>query len=233
MAQVGEVKMMRNLERIIGVISYARRAIVDVEAILGPLREALKEWKAARVLTAWMQGLNEKVAAAFRAALDNMRWLTLPGAKAESYVFTIESDWSTGHAAYMLFAKRGDEERLIDLGSRSSGLKGSSYLGELDAIQWACKRTKALRGSVPLVIRTDNQSVVERMKAGHLNDADVRALRRWGWLVANEPGFQVEFIAGDANRGADLLSRPKGTRMTTRRAAPVMVRHREDTEESL
>ena len=120
-----------------------------------------------------------------------MRWLVLLGTPADPYVFIIESDWSSGHAAYMLFARKGHKERLVDLGSRASGLARSSYLGKLDAMQWACRRTKAFRGAVPLIIRTNSQSVVERMRAGHLQDTDIRAHRRWSlahrkqaWLPA-------------------------------------------------
>ena len=36
----------------------------------------------------------------------------------------------------------------------------------------------------------------------------MRSFRRWGWLLANEPGFGIKFYPGSENSGADLLSRP-------------------------
>ena len=48
------------------------------------------------------------------------------------------------------------------------------------------------------------------MKSGKIYDSDIRAFRRWGWLVANEPTMKMEFISGTSNKGADLLSRPHG-----------------------
>ncbi len=110
----------------------------------------------------------------------------------------------------MLFARKNGEERLIDLGSRAHGNVNSSYLGELDTIQWACKRTKALRGDVPLIIKTDSHGVHDKFCSGQVYDSDVRAFRRWAWLIANEPGFKIEFSLGADNERADLLSRPAG-----------------------
>lgn len=40
-----------------------------------------------------------------------------------------------------------------------------------------------------------------------LSDDDVRSFRRWAWLIANEPGFMMEFLPGAENFGADILSR--------------------------
>ena len=39
-------------------------------------------------------------------------------------------------------------------------------------------------------------------------DDDARSVRRWGWLMENEPGFSVEFLPGSENGGPNLLSRP-------------------------
>ena len=36
----------------------------------------------------------------------------------------------------------------------------------------------------------------------------MRAYAKWAWLLANEPGFRLEFVPGLINMGADLLSRP-------------------------
>ena len=53
----------------------------------------------------------------------------------------------------------------------------------------------------------------EKYKAKVLVDNDVRSLRRWNWLVANEPGFELRFNPGSENCGADLLSRPPRKKM--------------------
>ncbi len=210
MEEVGQVRSVKELERVIGIISYARRAIKDVELILGPLRHDLKTLKKGEVTPGWWREVDWHVKKAFEGCLLNVQWLILPGCEADEYVFELETDWSSGHSGYMLFAKKGDEERLIDLGSQAHGSATSSYLGELDTIQWACKRTKALRGDVPLVVRTDNHGVFNKFRSGCLGDADIRAFRRWGWLIENEPGLRIEFLPGKDNQGADLLSRPVG-----------------------
>ena len=45
--------------------------------------------------------------------------------------------------AICFFALKGGEEHLLDIGRRIQKFTVSSYLGELDAHVWACKRTKA------------------------------------------------------------------------------------------
>ena len=59
--ELGEIRTIKDLERIIGVISYARRCVKDVEVILGPLREDLKEFKAKSVSKDWIEARNRKV----------------------------------------------------------------------------------------------------------------------------------------------------------------------------
>ena len=44
--------------------------------------------------------------------------------------------------------------------------------------------------------------------AQSLYDSDRRVFRRWGWILANEPDIQFEFVPGSEDIGADLLSRP-------------------------
>ena len=100
--------------------------------------------------------------------------LCCQGGKSDRFAFTIESDWSSKYAGYMLFASRNGEERLLDMGSRRQKIVSSSYLGELDALVWACKRTKAFRGSVPLIVRTDNHALVAKWRSHNLYDSDVR-----------------------------------------------------------
>ena len=60
MAQVGEVKTMRDLERVIGVISYARRAIVDAEAIFGPTTRSSEGMEGSEGVVCLDAGLERK-----------------------------------------------------------------------------------------------------------------------------------------------------------------------------
>ena len=106
--------------------------------------------------------------------------------------------------------EKNGEKHLVDLGSRAHKRVTSSYLGELESIVWACKRTKTLWGSVPLTIRTDSHSIIDKIKSGKIYDSDIRIFRKWEWLVANEPEMKMEFISGTSNKGADLLDRPQG-----------------------
>ena len=209
---LGNVRAIKELERVIGIISYARRVIKGTEKILAPLRSDLKTLKKGGVSGQWFRMLDEHVKGALEGALENMRDLMVPGCDPVS--FTLETDWSGGFSGYMLFVTLSNGKgALVDLGSKTNGVMMSSYLGELDAIVWACKKTKAYRGSVPLIVKTDGYSLFEKYKAEVLIDNDVRSLRRWNWLVANEPGFELRFNPGSENCGADLLSRPPSKKM--------------------
>ena len=209
---LGPVQTIRDLERVIGIISYARRVIKGTEEILAPLRRDLKDFKKGGVTEQWLGLVNEHVGEVLEKALANMKELMVPGCDPIS--FTLETDWSGGFSGYMLFVKMSNgNEELVDLGSKKNGVVMSSYLGELDAVVWACKKTKAFRGEVPLVIKTDGYSLFEKNKAEILVDNDVRSLRRWNWLIANEPGFELRFHPGSENCGADLLSRPVKMKM--------------------
>ena len=174
MAEMGEVRTIKDLERVIGIISYARRCVKDVEVILGPLQEGLKTFKDGKVSEEWLRRLNEQVKEALRGAIENAHWLVFLGGKSDRFAFTIESDWSSKYARHMLFASRNGEERLLDMGSRRQKIISSSYLGELDALVWACKRTKALRGSIPVVVQTNNHALVAKWRSHNLYDSDVR-----------------------------------------------------------
>lgn len=105
----------------------------------------------------------------------------------------------------------GKKEALVDLGSKTNAKILSSYLGELDTVIWACKKTKALRGTVPLTIPIDRHSIFDKYKAKIWVDDDVQSFRRWSSLIANEPGFELKFCPGSENIRVDLLSRPDRT----------------------
>ena len=175
---VGFVSNIKGLERVIGILSYARRVIKKSEEVLAPLRKDLKKMKREMVTLEWLGGLNDRVKEAFAQALHNIEWLTLPGNEAKEFILDI--DWSGDYSGYMLFAKcLDDEKHLVDIGSKVGMKAASSYLGELDTIVWACRKTKAFRGSILLLIRFDNHGVVNKSKAYNVHNNDIRSFRRW------------------------------------------------------
>ena len=177
LAVLGGIETIKDLERITGFISYTRRCVKDVEMILGPLREGLKDFQSGQVSGSWIEELNGKVKDALEKAITNVHWLILPGIEAKQFVFIIESDWSSRHMGYMLFASNNGKERLLDIGSKMQKFAVSSCLGELDALIWACKRTKAFRGLIPVVVRTNSHALVEKWKSQCPYDRDVRIFR--------------------------------------------------------
>ena len=89
---MGEIRTIKDLERAIGIILYARRCVKDVEVILGPLRESLKTFKEGKVSEEWLQVLNEQVKKALRGGIESFLWFVLPGGKSDRFAFMIESD---------------------------------------------------------------------------------------------------------------------------------------------
>lgn len=159
--------------------------------------------------------------------LEHMVDLDLP--RGDHVRFILETDWSSGHAGYMLFVDLLNGQRvLVDLGSRVNSVTNSFYLGALDTIIWACKRTKAFRSSVPLLINTDNHGVIGILKAKILQDDVLRSFRLWAWLIYNEPGFLLEFKPGTDNTRANLLNRPNITLGTLE----MRFHHRKDDKEN-
>ena len=207
MNEIGVVTSIKGLERVIGIISYTRRVIKGSEVILGPLREDLKYAKKHETTGDWWSKVNEHIKVAFGEALDKVQFLSVPGMKAKRYI--LETDWSSDYSGYLLFAQDNQGKmHLMDIGSKVGMKAASSYLGELDTIVWACKRTKAFRGDVPLLIRTDCHGILDKSHAKEFYDGDMRSFRRWSWMISNEPGFVIEFCPGSENCGADLISRP-------------------------
>ena len=85
----------------------------------------------------------------------------------------------------MLFAKCEDGRRhLVDNGSKVAMKAGSSYLGELDTIVWACKRRRVYRGRLPLTIRSHDYGVVDESRASEVYDQNIRSFRRWSWSIS-------------------------------------------------
>ena len=223
------VSDIKGQERAIGILSYARKVVKKIEEILAPLREDLAVLKKETPDHDWFVGLNDRIQNALARAIDYTEWLTLPGCTADSFV--LETDWSGNYSGYLLFARQNSlEKSLVDQGSKVAIKAASSYLGELDTIVWACKKIKAYRGSLPLLIRLDSHSVVDKSRAYEVYDQDIRSYRRWSWLIENEPGFEIEFFPGFENNGADLLSQPvklcekKGALVTMTQEQPEVVK---------
>ena len=55
LVELGKVSTIKDLERVIGVLSYARRCVKDVEMILDPLREGLKTFKVGEITEDWLR----------------------------------------------------------------------------------------------------------------------------------------------------------------------------------
>ena len=204
--QLGEVEHWKDLERLIGVLSYLRRTVVGMERLLAPLRQLYADARHSARTGAWWQEAKAEVWQVLMRVLDRQVLLALPGSAAPQYV--LETDWSGEHAGYLLWARTQQVQHLVDLGSKRIVEATSSFLGELKAVVWACKTTKALRGDAPLLIRTDNQALAEQLDTNRAGWKDKRVMRLCGWLLGNED-FQVDFLPGSENAGADLLSRPR------------------------
>ena len=142
MESIGPIECVHDLERVIGIIFYARKVVKGTEEVLASLRADLKRLKKGNVPSEWFDEANLHVEEALKDAFSRLVELTILGVEPESYV--LECDWSEGHDGFMLFACLSDGTKaLVDLGSRVNSFTMSSYLGELDAIVWACKKTKA------------------------------------------------------------------------------------------
>lgn len=126
LSELGGVRTIEDLERVIGVISYTRRCVKDVEIILGPLNEGVKTFKSGKVSEDWICSLNNQVKEAVKNSIANVHWLILPRTETDKFIFIIESDWSSEHVGYMLFASKSGEEWLLDHWSRMQKLVSCS-----------------------------------------------------------------------------------------------------------
>ena len=174
MKEIGEVSSIKGLERVIGIISYARRVVKGSEKILGPLREDLKYAKNHEPSDEWWSTVNDHIQEAFAGALEKIQFLTVPGIEAVKFI--LETNWSSDYSGYLLFAKdKSGELHLLDVSSKVGMKAASSYLGELDTIVWACKRTKAYRGAVLILIRIGNHGILDKSKSSEFYDGDIRS----------------------------------------------------------
>lgn len=218
-AQFGDINTWKSLERLVGVISYARRTIIGVEPMLAEIRECLKEAKMNKRSEEWWNEVAGKAKCLMAMALDKQQFLSLPGLETTAYI--LETDWSNGYGGYMLYALSQGRLLLCDIGSKRIPEMSSSFLGELRALTWACKSTKAYRGDIDLIIRTDNHAVATALgKEGGVSE-DKRVFRLRAWIISNEM-YEVEYLPGLANRGADLLSRPPKGKESSKKK-PLMI----------
>lgn len=202
----GCIEKWKDLERLIGVLSYVRQTVPHLESIIAPLREKYQTAKKKPRSTEWWEETRSVVQQVISRVFDRQIYLSLPGISPTH--FRIESDWSGHHSGYLLYAVTNQETHLVDLGSKTLSEPTSSFLGEFKSIIWACKSTKAYRGSHHTILVSDNISVVQQLQSGFPSCSDKRVLRLWGWLCANED-FSTVFVPGNQNVGADLLSRPR------------------------
>ena len=73
MKEVGEVVTVGDMEQVIGILSYVRRTVKDVEKILGPLQKDLKILKKGKVTEKWKNEMNQRMSDAFSQALVNLQ----------------------------------------------------------------------------------------------------------------------------------------------------------------
>jgi len=207
--QLGETRSRRELERHIGILSFARSHVPDVELFLRPLRRHLAEAKAGRLSPKEWVVISDRVRDVYRSCLNCHLPLSLANDRFSQ--FLLFTDWTDFHVGYMLFGVSAESgtEKLIDLGSHVMAETTSSFLGELNGIITALKKTKRLRGYVPTTVYSDNCSVVDKLKKGAAISDDVRVCRRLEYILHNEANAQFRFLPGTENTGADALSRLK------------------------
>lgn len=59
-------------------------------------------------------------------------------------------------------------------GQQVQSFASSYYIGELDGLVCECKCTKVFQGILLVVVRMDNQAIVDKWKLGSLYDNDIR-----------------------------------------------------------
>jgi len=207
--QLGETRSRRELERHIGILSFARSHVPNVELFLRPLRRHLAEAKSSRLSTQKWVLISERVREVYRSCLNCHVPLSLANDCFSR--FLLFTDWTDFHVGYMLFGVAADSgaKKLLDIGSHVMKETTSSFLGELSGIVTALKKTKRLRGHVQTTVYSDNSGVVDKLKKGVAISDDVRVSRRLEYIFHNEENAQFRFLPGTENTGADALSRLK------------------------
>jgi len=205
--QLGEINSRRELERHIGILSFARTHVPDTELLLRPLRECLSRAKTKSITKSDWILISTRVRDAYRSCLNCQ--VSLAMSNDQFSRFLLFTDWTDFHTGYMLFgiSMSSGAKKLLDIGSHSLPMTTSSFLGELNGIITALKKTRRLRGSIPTVVLSDNCGVIEKLKTGVATSDDVRVCRRLEYILHNEANAEFRFLPGTENAGADALSR--------------------------
>jgi len=205
--QLGNVSSRRELEKHIGVLSFARSHVPSIEKILNPLRNHLIRVKSKQLNTSEWGLISDCVYCAYQSCLDCHVPLSLSNDRFSE--FLLFTDWTDFHIGYMLFGVSAytGAKKLLDLGSHRLHMTTSSYLGELNGIVIALKKTRRLRGNLPTVVFSDNQGVIDKLRSGLAVSDDVRVCRRLEYILHNEANAEFRFLPGTENGGADALSR--------------------------
>jgi len=231
--QLGEIRSRRALEKHIGILSFARSHVPDVELSLRPLRRHLAEAKSGRLSSEKWDGISNRVREVYRSCLNCHVPLSLANDLFSR--FLLFTDWTDFHVGYMLFGVTAGSgaKKLLDLGSHVMAETTSSYLGELEGIITALKRTRRLRGHVQTTVFSDNRGVVEKLRKGAAVSDDVRVCRRLEYILHNEANAEFRYIPGTENTGADALSRLQSKIQRTRQVNVVKSSHRPSEDEIL
>jgi len=219
--QLGETRSRRELERHIGILSFARSHVPDVELFLRPLRRHLSEAKSSKLSPEKWVLISDRVREVYRSCLNCHVPLSLANDCFSR--FLLFTDWTDFHVGYMLFGVAADSgaKKLMDIGSHVMAETTSSFLGELSGIVTALKKTKRLRGHVQTTVYSDNCGVVDKLKKGAAVSDDVRVCRRVEYILHNEANTEFRFLPGTENIGADALSRLRSKMQRTRQVNAV------------
>jgi len=146
METAGEVRSRRDLERHIGISSFARTHVPGIEKILRPLREHLKRAKSLCLLVSDWGVISSSVRSAYRSCLGYHVPLSFVNERFSK--FLLYTDWTDFHIVYMLFGVSAGtgNTKLLGIGSHMLPMTTSNYLGELNGIVIALKKTRRLRG---------------------------------------------------------------------------------------
>ena len=123
--------------------------------------------------------------------------------------FVLVTDASNIAVGAVILQKIGDKQVIIAAGSKtldSTQQKWSTTEREAYAIIWACERfSYFLRGPKPFVLLTDHKSLIYMDRSVFAN----QKIARWQDRLS-EFRFMIQYIEGENNVIADMMSRPFG-----------------------
>ena len=142
--QIGKTTTRKELEKHIGILSFARTHVPNVEVILRPLRQWLKRVKSEEVGEGTWKIINLAVRRAYESSLSDQVALSRVSDSFDGFV--LYTDWTDWHIGYMLFGecRNGAGLELVDLGSLTMKEMTSSYLGECQERVSVLLRTRSI-----------------------------------------------------------------------------------------